>query len=213
MKIEKNSRQVPSIPTYTADKKYCDLLYGYLQELSYCEVIDGEVTRYVDSSSFNYTTLGEAIGLKRVTASKKFKYLVEELGLVEFIEKEKRYKLINLDKSISSLVPYETLRQLNHSLSQNSISLYVYLMKRWYAEGQNEYQVTMSQMKSFIGIATTTTSNNDVINDILNVLTLLGLVKVEKRQIEKDNYAIFVTAISNTIEKTVFIEQGLFKNF
>ena len=47
---------------------------------------------------------------------------------------------------------------------------------------------------------------NDVINDILNVLTLLGLVKVEKRQIEKDNYAIFVTAISNTIEKTVFIE-------
>ena len=213
MKIEKNSRQVPSIPTYTADKKYCDLLYGYLQELSYCEVIDGEVTRYVDSSSFNYTTLGEAIGLKRVTASKKFKYLVEELGLIEFIEKEKRYKLINLDKSISSLVPYETLRQLNHSLSQNSISLYVYLMKRWYAEGQNEYQVTMSQMKSFIGIATTTTSNNDVINDILNVLTLLGLVKVEKRQIEKDNYAIFVTAISNTIEKTVFIEQGLFKNF
>ena len=213
MKIEKNSRQVPSIPTYTADKKYCDLLYGYLQELSYCEVIDGEVIRYVDSSSFNYTTLGEAIGLKRVTASKKFKYLVEELGLIEFIEKEKRYKLINLDKSISSLVPYETLRQLNHSLSQNSISLYVYLMKRWYAEGQNEYQVTMSQMKSFIGIATTTTSNNDVINDILNVLTLLGLVKVEKRQIEKDNYAIFVTAISNTIEKTVFIEQGLFKNF
>ena len=213
MKIEKNSRQVPSIPTYTADKKYCDLLYGYLQELSYCEVIDGEVTRYVDSSSFNYTTLGEAIGLKRVTASKKFKYLVEELGLIEFIEKEKRYKLINLDKSISSLVPYETLRQLNHSLSQNSISLYVYLMKRWYAEGQNEYQVTMSQMKSFIGIATTTTSNNDVINDILNVLTLLGLVKVEKRQIEKDNYAIFVTAISNTIEKTVFIEQSLFKNF
>ena len=213
MKIEKNSRQVPSIPTYTADKKYCDLLYGYLQELSYCEVIDGEVTRYVDSSSFNYTTLGEAIGLKRVTASKKFKYLVEELGLIEFIEKEKRYKLINLDKSISSLVPYETLRQLNHSLSQNSISLYVYLMKRWYAEGQNEYQVTMSQMKSFIGIATTTTSNNDVINDILNVLTLLGLVKVEKRQIEKDNYAIFVTAISNTIEKAVFIEQGLFKIF
>ena len=206
MKIEKNSRQVPSISTYTADKKYCGLLYGYLQELSYCEVIDGEVTRYVDSSSFNYTTLGEAIGLKRVTASKKFKYLVEELGLIEFIEKEKRYKLINLDKSISSLVPYETLRQLNHSLSQNSISLYVYLMKRWYAEGQNEYQVTMSQMKSFIGIATTTTSNNDVINDILNVLTLLGLVKVEKRQIEKDNYAIFVTAISNTIEKTVFIE-------
>ena len=27
LQIESNSRQIPSIEAYTADKKYCDLLY------------------------------------------------------------------------------------------------------------------------------------------------------------------------------------------
>ena len=156
MKIEANSRQIPNIEKYTADKKYCDLLYGVLQEMSYSEKIGDVTTRYVDKKSISFTELGARLGLDRRTVSPKFKNLIG-LGLIEEIPAEKRYKLNYLDKSISSLIPYETLRKLNNSLSQNSISLFVYLLKRYIANGEREYPVTMAQMKSFIGIATTTT--------------------------------------------------------
>ena len=116
MKIEPNSRQIPSIERYTADKKYCDLLYGVLQEMSYNEKIGDSNNRYVDKNSFTFETLGDRVGLKRATTSTKFKNLIE-LGLIEEISKEKRYKLNFLDKSVSSLVPYETLRKLNNSLN------------------------------------------------------------------------------------------------
>ena len=89
MKIEPNSRQVPSIEKYTADKMYCDLLYGTLQEMSYSETICGETVRYVNKNSFTYQSLGDKIGLKRITASKKFNYLIE-IGLIEEIKEEKR---------------------------------------------------------------------------------------------------------------------------
>lgn len=199
MKIEPNSRQVPSIEKYTADKKYCDLLYGILQEMSYSEKIGDITTRYVDKKSISFTELGGRLGLDRRTVSPKFKNLIG-LGLIEEISSEKRFKLNYLDKSISSLIPYETLRKLNNSLNQNSISLFVYLLKRYLANNEQEYIVTMAQMKSFIGIATTTTSNNEVINDILEVLKLLGLVEYEVRQVDKDKSNIFITKMNNVVK-------------
>lgn len=199
LEIKANSRQIPSIEKYTADKKYCDLLYGVLQEISYFEKVGNESNRYVDKNSFSFEMLGDRIGLKRATASTKFKNLIS-LGLIEYIEEEKRYKLNYLDKSISSLIPYETLRKLNNSLNHNAISIFVYLLKRYIANGEKEYPVTMSQMKKFIGIATTTTSNNEVIDDILEVLSLLGLVEYELRFIEKNKSVIFITKMNNVIQ-------------
>lgn len=198
MKIEDNSRQVPSIEKYTADKKYCDLLYWVLQEMSYSETIGGVTTRYVNKSDFSYESLGDRIGLKRATTSTKFKNLIA-LGLISEIPSEKRYRLDYLDKSVASLIPYETLRKLNNSLNHNAISLFVYLLKRYIANNEQEYVVTMAQMKNFIGIASTTTSNNEVITDILEVLKLLGLVDYEYRQVEKDKTNLFITKMSNKV--------------
>lgn len=201
LEIKSNSRQVPSIEKYTADKKYSDLMYGVLQEMSYLEKIGDISNRYVNKSDFTFETLGDRVGLKRATASTKFKNLIS-LGLIEYIEEEKRYKLNYLDKTVSSLIPYETLRKLNNSLNHNSISLFVYLLKRYIANNEQEYPVTMAQMKKFIGIATNTTSNNEVITDILDILHLLGLVDWEYRQIEKDKTNIFITRMSNEVKTT-----------
>ena len=104
LQIESNSRQIPSIEAYTADKKYCDLLYGILQEMSYMEKIGDDSIRYVNKSDITFEKLGDRIGLKRAATSTKFKNLIT-LGLIEFIEDEKRYKLNYLDKSVSSLIP------------------------------------------------------------------------------------------------------------
>lgn len=198
LEIKSNSRQVPSVEAYTADKKYCDLLYGTLQEMSYLEKIGNDAVRYVNKSDFTFEKLGDKIGLKRATTSTKFKNLID-LGLIEYIEEERRYKLNYLDKSVSSLIPYETLRKLNNSLNQNSISLFVYLLKRYIANGEKEYPVTMAQMKKFIGIASSTTSNNEVINDILHVLSLLGLVEYEDRMVE-DKTIRYITKMNNVVK-------------
>ena len=198
MKIEDNSRQVPSIEKYTADKKYSDLLYGVLQEMSYSETIGGVTNRYVNKGAFTYETLGDRIGLKRATTSTKFKNLIS-LGLISEIPSEKRYRLDYLDKSVASLIPYETLRKLNNSLNHNAISLFVYLLKRYIANGEKEYVVTMAQMKNFIGIASNTTCNNEVITDILEVLKLLGLIEYEYRQVEENKTNLFITKMSNKV--------------
>ena len=198
LQVQNNSRQVPSIERYTADKKYNDILYGTLQEMSYMEVIDDVVSRYVDKGDIVFATLGNKIGLSRQVTSTKFKNLID-LGLIEYMEKERRYKLKYLDKSISALIPFETLRKLNNSLSQNSISLFVYLLKRYIANGEQEFIATMSQMKKFIGIAVNTTSNNDVINDILQIFKLIGLVDMELRKIEENKTVIVIKKVNNSI--------------
>ena len=87
----------------------------------------------------------------------------------------------------------------NNSLNHNAISLFVYLLKRYIANNEQEYVVTMAQMKNFIGIASSTTSNNEVITDILEVLKLLGLVDYEYRQVEKDKTNLFITKMSNKV--------------
>ena len=197
--IQNNSRQVPSIERYTADKKYSDLLYGILQEMSYSEVINDNVTRYVDKKDIVFSKLADRIDLTRQVVSTKFKNLIQ-LGLIEYVEKERRYKLNYLDKSVSALVPFETLRKLNNTLSQNSISLFVYLLKRYIANNQKEFIVTMGQMKRFIGIASNTTSNNEVINDILDVLKMIGLIKTELRNIEDNKTVIVITQVNNVIK-------------
>ena len=167
--------------------------------MSYSEVINENITRYVDKKDIVFSSLAGRIDLTRQVVSTKFKNLIQ-LGLIECVEKERRYKLNYLDKSVSALVPFETLRKLNNTLSQNSISLFVYLLKRYIANNQKEFIVTMGQMKRFIGIASNTTSNNEVINDILDVLKMIGLIKTELRNIEDNKTVIVITQVNNVIK-------------
>lgn len=88
---------------------------------------------------------------------------------------------------------------MNNALSRYAVSLFVYLMNRYLAAGETEYQTTMAQMKEYIGIATSTTSNNDVINDILFVLTKLGLIEYEVRY-EDNKTHIYIKKVNNVIK-------------
>lgn len=202
LKIQADSRQVPSIEKYTANKKYHDLLYGVLQEISYGEKLPGEevMSRYVNKKDFTYQTLGDRIGLNRVSTSKYFKHLIE-LGLIEEDKDSKRYKLLYLDKSIATLIPFETLRKLNNSLNHNAISVYVYLLKRYIAAGEQEYIYTRNQLKAFCGIATNTNSNDEVIIDILQVLELIGLIERKYVQAEDNKTITYITCVRNQIKE------------
>lgn len=202
LKIQPDSRQVPSVRMYTANKKYYDLLYGVLQEISYLDyTFDGLQRRFINKKDIKFTDLANRVGLTRQSASTKFKNLIS-LGLVEFVEDENRYILNSLDSSEASLIPFSTLRQLNNSLNQNSISIYVYILKLYFANGQKPFTITLNQLKIFVGLSEKSRSNSEIIKDILNTLILLGLIELEIKYFD-DKTHIIITKVNNVIEEKI----------
>ena len=113
----------------------------------------------------SYSQLGTRLGLTRQTVSTKFKNLIS-LGLIVEDTERKRYILKELDQTTGSLIPFKTLKVLNNTLSHNAISTYVYLLNRFIAAGEMPYVVTLKQVKEFIGIAASTSSNDEIVTDI-----------------------------------------------
>lgn len=197
LKVEKNSRQIPSVKSYTANKKYNDLIYSLLQERSYLDNVGGINYRFVDKKDFSFVSLGQQLNLSRQKASEKFKNLIE-LGLLIEDPENRRYRLQPLEKDICSLVPYETLRKINNALSHYAISIYVYLLSCYIANGEKPYMVTMMRLKNFIGISANTSSNNCIITDILDILQLIGLIKFSV-EYDGEKKHIWINGVANRI--------------
>ena len=186
MQIEKNSRQMPSTSSVAREKDYCDLLYAWLQCNSERENMNDIVRRIHKSKikwvsiekDFTRTLLDGTIDkvMSRKTIAKYFKHL-EDKGLIKLNEEKDYYYLTVLDSTEANLIEYNTLSKLMNVLQKNSISVYIYLFNRYYANGKSSFIATIKQIKDFIGIATTTTSNNIIIDDTLDILKRLGLLE------------------------------------
>ena len=181
LKIQPNSRQVPKAKTICASKKYYDILYAYLQCIS---ERDENGNRYFTKKDINFSRLGEMFNLSRQTVSTKFKNL-KELGLVVEVD-DNKIKLVELSADLASLVPYNTLKLITDTLSENSISAYIYLLNCYYANECRPFQFTLDQIKSYIGVSTNTRSNNDIITNILFVLEKIGLIKYSLTAMKQD---------------------------
>lgn len=164
-------RQIPKIKEICASKLYNDLVYSYLQTISDEE---GKILKF----NMNNREIGEKVGLSRQTVATKIKNL-EELELLKFIEDTDEYELIILEPNIAALIPEDTLKLLIDTMNEKTISIYVYLFKRFYANKNNPYTVTYTQLKDWIGVSTKSTSNNHVISNILTVLKKIGLLDYE----------------------------------
>lgn len=164
-------RQIPKIKEICASKLYNDLVYSYLQTISDEE---GRIFRF----NMNNKEIGDKVGLSRQTVATKIKNL-EELDLLKFIEETDEYELIILEPNIAALIPEETLKLLIDTMNEKTISIYVYLFKRFYANKNKPYTVTYTQLKDWIGVSTKSTSNNRVVSNILTVLEKLGLLEYE----------------------------------
>lgn len=194
MKVVKNSRQVPSAKDFTSNKNYFDLMYGYLQEISQ-PALNGN--RYIEKKEVSQTKLADVLKITRNTAAKRFKGLID-MGLISYDEESKRYILTYLNRDLATLVPEHTLGLLVDGLSQHSISIFVYLLNRYLANGEKPFDVLMSQLKAWIGISENTTSNNSIVSNVLEVLKALGLVdyELEMRDLK---WHINVKVVRNTI--------------
>ena len=76
------------------------------------------------------------------------------------------------------------------TLSQNTISTYVYLFNKFYANEYKPFQFTIEQIKNHIGISTTTRSNDEIVSNILFILQKLGIIKYSLTTLkqEGDNF-------------------------
>lgn len=182
LKIQPNSRQIPKSKNICSNKKYYDILYAYLQCISKRDSKSNK--RYFYKKDINFSKLGEIFNLSRQTVSTKFKNL-KELGLIEEVDKN-TYQLIELSADIASLVPYNTLKLITDTLNDNSISTYIYLLNCYYGNDCRPFQFTLDQIKGYIGISTSTRSNNDIVTNILYVLEKIGLIKYSLSTVKQE---------------------------
>lgn len=181
-----NTRQMPKTKEYLAHKGYSDIVYAWLQVNSLYDK-ENDV-RYINKKEVKFTRIADELGISRQTASTRFKNLLDEegLNLIKYNKELNRYELIHLDKKLAFLVQKETLRKMVSALNENSINIYVYLYNRFFAEPQG-FDFTLDQIKRIIGISDKTRSNNYIITDILEMLSLLGLIEYDIKEVRNPN--------------------------
>lgn len=207
MEIKKNSRQIPSTSGITREKDYCDLLYAWLQcnserinVTSTSRRINKSLVKWVAiEKDFTRTLSDGTTGkiMSRKTIAKYFKHL-EDKGLIQ-LQSDGYYYLTVLDDDEANLIEYNTLSKLINVFQKNSLSIYIYLFNRYYASGFQPFIATIKQIKDFIGIATTTTSNNIIIDDTIDILKRLGLLDYKIKFEENKSYLEFQW-VKNSLE-------------
>lgn len=199
MELMKDSRQVIKDKALTSAKYFSDIIYCYLQSVSEWDGMEGH-PRYVWKKKIKFNKLaGEVFQMSRQTISARVKRLIE-LDLVE--ETAEKYILKVLPGNIASLLPQITLRILTSVCNERAISIYVYLLNRYIACGEQEFIFTYTQLKNFIGLSTATRSNDYIIQDILLGLEKFELLKKEERiEAEAGEYktVYYITYMTNYI--------------
>ena len=194
MQIQKNSRQVPRKEEIVSNKDYCDLVYSWFQCTS--ELDPDGVTRFVPNKAVNVSAIGRDLGMDRRTVGRYVKKLYEN-GLLE--EADGKTILKQLEKTAATLVPYPTLRQIQNSLHRNSVTIFVYLLNRYVGNTEMPYFITYNELKKYVGISTSTSSNNVIVSDILKTLKALRLVDYETIQTDATRCNIQIKKVTNVL--------------
>lgn len=169
-------RQIPKDIQTTSDKRYNDILYGYLQSISQW---DRPINiRYIPKGDINFIALAQELQVSRQTISKWFEGL-KDVGLVKYNEDLRRYELALLKNDEGELIPQKTLHRVVNILSHNTVNTYIYLIKEFKRHEGQGFSFTVDELKEFCGMSRATRSNNWKITDILWTLELLDLIKYE----------------------------------
>ena len=209
MDIKKNSRQMPSTTSIVREKDYCDLLYAWLQCNSERENVNTS-RRRIEKKKVKWASIERDFtrelsdgtiekAMSRKTIAKYFSYLIDS-NLVSD-EGDEYYYLTVLDGSEANLIEYNTLLKMMNVLQKNSINIYIYLFNRYYANNFQPFIATFRQVKDYIGIATTTTSNNAVIDDTIDILKRIGLLDYRLKVLEDNKTCLEFLWVKNELPK------------
>ena len=184
MEIQQNSRQIPKTQQICSNKLYYDILYAYLQQISKKE---GDM-RYFYKKDINFSKLAKELDVSRQTLSKRFKnFQNENIKLIEEIKGTDKFKINELKKEDAALIEFKLLKLLTDTLTENSISVYVYLLNRYYANNCESFIFKLNDIKRMIGISVNSRNNNDLITNILFVLQKIGLIKYSMQALPQED--------------------------
>ena len=187
--MENNKRRMPTGEGVMEDKKFNDIVYAYLQSVSY-KMEDISEYRFLYKSQLNYTRIARELKMNLKTCKSKIKYLFENGYIVEAKKDDLTiYELPNLGQYYF-LIPNETLKYLVDTCNENIIITYAYLGQLKNALGEKAY-FTKSRLLILLGyginakikgkktiIPSTNQRDWDRINNILDMLDdKLGLIK------------------------------------
>lgn len=174
MQIFYDSRQIPSDKSLTGNKKYSDLLYGYLQVMSDREE-DTDI-RYIEKKNLKFTKIAEDLQISRQTVASRLNNLID-MGLLKYDEIKKRYEFITIQKDLAALLPKPTVRILCNTLRERSLSILAYLLKSYFQHGQKPFNINIDILKAQVGLSSANRgTNNEVITDTLILLKKLGFI-------------------------------------
>ena len=182
----KNPRQIPKVMEICANKDYSDILYAWLQ----CEsdfVAQG-MDRRIPKAKIKWTAIERALTLPdgakimgRKTIAKYFAWLLESgLVYVNDTDEDNYYLKTLINTEQAWLVEASTLRKLINTQRSNTISVYVFLLMHYVTNACEAFEITISQIKNFIGLSNSSRNNNTVVVDILEMLKRLGLLDFKK---------------------------------
>lgn len=209
MVIKKNSRQMPSTTSIVREKDYCDLLYAWLQCNSERENVNTS-RRRIEKKKVKWASIERDFtrelsdgtiekAMSRKTIAKYFSYLIDS-NLVSD-EGDEYYYLTVLDGSEANLIEYNTLLKMMNVFQKNSINIYIYLFNKYYSNSFQPFIATFRQIKEYIGIATTTTSNNAVIDDTIDILKRIGLLDYKLKVLEDNKTCLEFLWVKNELPK------------
>ena len=174
MQVFYDSRQIPSDKSLTGNKKYSDLLYGYLQVVSERE--EGTNIRYIEKKNLKFTKIAADLQISRQTVASRLNNLID-MGLLKYDEVKKRYEFITIQKDLATLLPKPTVRILCNTLRERSLSILAYLLKSYFQHGQKPFNINIDILKAQVGLSSANRgTNNEVITDTLILLKKLGFI-------------------------------------
>ena len=121
MEITENKRRIPTGGTVMEDKKFNDILYAYLQSISYRD--PNKEDRYVWKNDCKREDLDKALKMNLSTLKRKFNHLVSN-GYI--VEKEDTFELPKVSQW-NFFIPVETLKFLIDTTNEDIITVYAYL--------------------------------------------------------------------------------------
>lgn len=209
MVIKKNSRQMPSTTSIVREKDYCDLLYAWLQCNSERENVNTS-RRRIEKKKVKWASIERDFtrelsdgtiekAMSRKTIAKYFAYLLDSKLVSD--EGDDYYYLTVLDGSEANLIEYNTLLKMMNVFQKNSINIYIYLFNKYYTSSFQPFIATFRQIKEYIGIATTTTSNNAIIDDTIDILKRLGLLDYKIKVLEDNKTCLEFLWVKNELPK------------
>lgn len=193
MEITENKRRIPTGGTVMEDKKFNDILYAYLQSISYRD--PNKEDRYVWKNDCKREDLAKALKMNLSTLKRKFNHLLSN-GYI--VEKEDTFELPKVSQW-NFFIPVETLNFLIDTTNEDIITVYAYLGqlknqmkdKAYYTEskllillGYKTKLRTKDENGNQMYRASTNSRDWERINNIIKALKLFGLLTtVEKKEI------------------------------